>query len=292
MKPLLCESLSKTFGAVRALDELTMEVEEGSVHGFLGPNGAGKSTTIRILLGLLHPDSGRVRVLGSDPRSDPRVLRRVAYVPAEVTLWPQLTGAETIHFLAKLRGGGVDKARREELIEAFQLDVNRRNRDYSTGNRRKILLVAALSAGADLLILDEPTSGLDPLMEQVFAEQLTVEARRGATVLLSSHIMSEVEKLCDSVTVIKSGKVVLRGRVDDLKQISAHHVSAQFDGGVPDAFRSLAAVTVEGSRLTATVDREESTELLHRIIESGGHDITSTPASLEDIFLSHYAEER
>ena len=292
MKPLLCESLSKTFGAVRALDELTMEVEEGSVHGFLGPNGAGKSTTIRILLGLLHPDSGRVRVLGSDPRSDPGVLRRVAYVPAEVTLWPQLTGAETIHFLAELRGGGVDKARREELIEAFQLDVNRRNRDYSTGNRRKILLVAALSAGADLLILDEPTSGLDPLMEQVFAEQLTVEAKRGATVLLSSHIMSEVEKLCDSVTVIKSGRVVLRGRVDDLKQISAHHVSAQFDGGVPDAFRSLAAVTVEGSRLTATVDREESTELLHRIIESGGHDITSTPASLEDIFLSHYAEER
>ncbi|MCK7677875.1 ABC transporter ATP-binding protein [Corynebacterium sp. CCM 9186] len=292
MKPLLCDSLSKTFVTVRALDELTLEVGEGSVHGFLGPNGAGKSTTIRILLGLLHPDSGRVQVLGSDPRSDPGVLRRVAYVPAEVTLWPQLTGAETIHFLAKLRGGGADKARREELIEAFQLDVNRRNRDYSTGNRRKILLVASLSAGADLLILDEPTSGLDPLMEQVFAEQLTVEAKRGATVLLSSHIMSEVEKLCVSVTVIKSGKVVLRGRVDDLKEISAHHVSARFDGGVPDAFRSLAAVTVEGSRLTATVDREESTELLHRIIESGGHDITSTPASLEDIFLSHYAEER
>ncbi|MCK7637192.1 ABC transporter ATP-binding protein [Corynebacterium sp. P7202] len=292
MKPLLCDSLSKTFGTVRALDGLTLEVEEGSVHGFLGPNGAGKSTTIRILLGLLHPDRGTVQVLGSDPRSSPEVLRRVAYVPAEVTLWPQLTGAETIHFLAKLRGGNVNEKRRAELIEAFQLDVNRRNRDYSTGNRRKVLLIAALSADADLLILDEPTSGLDPLMEQVFEEQIIREAKRGATVLLSSHIMSEVEKLCDSVTVIKSGRVVLRGQVDDLKQISAHHVSAHFDGGVPEHFRSLSAVSVDGSRLTATIDREESTDLLRRIIESGGHDITSTPASLEDIFLDHYAEER
>lgn len=192
MNVINIEQLTVTFGAFRALDGLTMEVAQGSIHGFLGPNGSGKSTTIRTLLGLLHPSAGKVRVLGEDPRAHPAVLQRVGYVPGDVSLWPNLTGAETLRALEALRGIPSNRAREAELIDAFDLDPTKRAKSYSTGNRRKVLLVAALSMDAELLILDEPTAGLDPLMERVFQEQLRQENHNGATVLLSSHILSEV----------------------------------------------------------------------------------------------------
>src|SRR5215210_6289041 len=203
--------LVKTFGAVRALDGLDLEVKTGEVHGFLGPNGAGKSTTIRVLLGLLRPSSGSARMLGGDPWSEAATLhRRLAYVPGDVNLWPNLTGGEVIDLLGRMRGG-LDERRRAELLELFELDPSRKSRTYSKGNRQKVALVATFSTGAELLLLDEPTSGLDPLMESALRRCVTEARERGATVLLSSHILAEVEALCDRVSIIRAGRTVQSG---------------------------------------------------------------------------------
>ena len=203
--------LTKNFGAVRALDGLDLEVSEGEVHGFLGPNGAGKSTTMRVLLGLARADSGTARLLGGDPWTDAVALhRQIAYVPGDVTLWPSLTGGETIDLLARMRGG-IDERRRTEMVERFGLDPSKKARTYSKGNRQKVSLVSAFASNARLLLLDEPSSGLDPLMENVF-QQCVAEAReRGATVLLSSHILAETEALCQRVTIIRAGRTVESG---------------------------------------------------------------------------------
>ncbi|MDT5001628.1 MAG: polyether ionophore transport system ATP-binding protein, partial [Mycobacterium sp.] len=212
--------LSKSFGRTKALDGLDLFVAHGDVAGFLGPNGAGKSTTIRVLLGLLKADDGAARLLGGDPWRDAVALhRRTAYVPGDVTLWPNLTGMQAIDFLARLRGNGVDTRRRDQLIERFELDPHKKARTYSKGNRQKVAIVAAFSTNAELYILDEPTSGLDPLMEKAF--QLCVEevAGRGAAVLLSSHILAEVEKLCDNVTIIRAGRAVKSGTLDELRHL-------------------------------------------------------------------------
>src|SRR5690242_6098744 len=196
----------KTFGTTRALDGLELRVEPGEVHGFLGPNGAGKSTTLRVLLGLLRPDAGTVRLLGGDPWADATALhRRLAYVPGDVTLWPGLTGGEVIDLLGRLRGG-LDPRRRDELLDRFDLDPRKKARTYSKGNRQKVALVAALSSDGELLILDEPTSGLDPLMEEVFRE--AIREQKGRTVLLSSHLLAEVEALCDRLTIVRAGRTV------------------------------------------------------------------------------------
>jgi ABC-2 type transport system ATP-binding protein len=204
--------LVKTFGRTRALDGLDLTVRAGEVHGFLGPNGAGKSTTIRILLGLLRADAGDVRLLDGDPWRDVATLhRRIAYVPGDVTLWPNLSGGEVIDLLGRLRGGQ-DAKRKAELLERFELDPKKKGRAYSKGNRQKVALVAALSSDAELLILDEPTSGLDPLMEEVFQKCVQEERDSGRTVLLSSHILSEVEALCDRVTIIRAGRAVESGK--------------------------------------------------------------------------------
>src|SRR3954471_3372446 len=203
--------LVKAYGPTRALDGLDLTVRTGEVHGFLGPNGAGKSTTIRVLLGLLRADAGTTRLLGGDPWKDAVTLhRRLAYVPGDVTLWPTLSGGEVIDLLGRLRGG-LNQARRAELLERFELDPRKKGRAYSKGNRQKVALVAALASDVELLILDEPTSGLDPLMEEVFRECVADERERGRTVLLSSHILSEVEALCDRVTIIRSGRTVETG---------------------------------------------------------------------------------
>lgn len=279
--------LGKTFGNFRALDGLSMTVEQGSVHGFLGPNGSGKSTTIRTLLGLLHPTEGSVRVLGEDPARTPQILARVGYVPGDVALWPTLTGAEVLRALESLRGRPSNRRKERELIDAFQLDVRKRTREYSTGNRRKVSLIAALSIDADVLILDEPTAGLDPLMEQVFIEQIRAAHAEGATVLLSSHIMAEVEKLCDHVTVIKDGRVVEDGTLTQLRHLSAHSVSAR----LPDAAAFLArhpAAAHDGETVTLTVERADLSTTLREVLDAGGEDILSQPASLEEIFLEHY----
>ncbi|QMV84260.1 ABC transporter ATP-binding protein [Corynebacterium hindlerae] len=272
MNVINIEQLTVTFGAFRALDGLTMEVAQGSIHGFLGPNGSGKSTTIRTLLGLLHPSAGKVRVLGEDPRAHPAVLQRVGYVPGDVSLWPNLTGAETLRALEALRGIPSNRAREAELIDAFDLDPTKRAKSYSTGNRRKVLLVAALSMDAELLILDEPTAGLDPLMERVFQEQLRQENHNGATVLLSSHILSEVEALCDNVTVIKQGRVVGGGSIESLRELSGHKVTAN----------------VDGEHITRTIPETEVNALLADLLRRGATNIGVTTASLEETFLRHY----
>ncbi|GAB3695816.1 ABC transporter ATP-binding protein [Corynebacterium nasicanis] len=290
-KAIVVEDLTKTFGTFRALDNFNLTVESGTIHGFLGPNGSGKSTTIRILLGVLHATAGTATVLGEDPRRNPAVLKRVGYVPGDVSLWPALTGREVFRALESLRGVAVDRDREAELIEAFKLDPDKRTRDYSTGNRRKVSLVAALSVGSELLILDEPTAGLDPLMEQVFVEQIRKERERGATVLLSSHIMSEVEKLCDFVTIIRDGRTAETGSVEKLRHLSAHEITARVSRET-SALRELPEATIANDMFRVTVSRDQVPHVLQLVLDAGGEDITSAPASIEEMFLQHYGGEQ
>jgi ABC-2 type transport system ATP-binding protein len=294
MRAIEVAGLVKSFGRTRALDGLDLQVQAGEVHGFLGPNGAGKSTTIRTLLGLLHADSGRAVLLGGDPWRDAAELhRRLAYVPGDVSLWPGLTGGEVIDLLGQLRGG-LDQARRAELLERFELDPSKKAKTYSKGNRQKVALVAAFASDAELLILDEPTSGLDPLMEAVFQHCVTEEKGRGRTVLLSSHILSEVEALCDRVTIIRRGRTVEAGPLAQLRGLSRSRVSAELAcppnglARMPD----LHAVKVDGNRIEFEVDRSRLDAALAELIRFGVRDLTCTPPSLEDLFLSHYKETR
>jgi ABC-2 type transport system ATP-binding protein len=271
--PIYASGLVKTFGSTRALDGLELEVHEGEVHGFLGPNGAGKSTTIRVLLGLLRADGGAARLLDGDPWEDATALhRRLAYVPGDVTLWPNLSGGETIDLLARLRGG-LDEARRAQLIERFELDPTKKGRAYSKGNRQKVALVAALASDVELLILDEPTSGLDPLMEEVFRESVADERHRGRTVLLSSHILSEVEALCDRVTIIRSGRTVESGSLDAMRHLTQITIEADLTDG------RHVVEQVEPGALQAT---------LEKLVQVGVTSLVSRPPTLEELFLKHY----
>src|SRR5918992_5124598 len=222
--------LVKSFGSVRALDGLDLQVAEGEVHGFLGPNGAGKSTTIRVLLGLLRADAGETRLLGSDPWTDAVALhRRLAYVPGEVNLWPNLSGGEAIDLFGRLRGG-LDRARRDDLLERFELDPTKKCRTYSKGNRQKVAIVAAFASDVELYILDEPTSGLDPLMEAVFQDCVREVKHEGRTVLLSSHILAEVEALCDRVSIIRLGRTVETGTLAELRHLTRTSIAAELAG--------------------------------------------------------------
>ncbi|MBF6243823.1 ABC transporter ATP-binding protein [Nocardia elegans] len=283
--------LHKHFGSVRALDGLDLEVAEGEVHGFLGPNGAGKSTTIRILLGILARTSGQARVLGRDPWTDAVELHRdIAYVPGDVTLWPSLSGGETIDLLARMRGG-IDTPRRAEMIERFELDPRKKARAYSKGNRQKVALVSAFSSNARLLLLDEPTSGLDPLMEQVFRECAREAAERGATVLLSSHILSEVEALCDRVTIIRAGKTVESGTLAEMRHLSRTSIKAELIGDPGDigAIAGVEDVTIEDHTLHCQVDSEHLGELIRVLGDAGVRSLVSQPPTLEELFLRHYS---
>ena len=281
--------LTKHFGKFRALDGLDLTVTKGEVHGFLGPNGAGKSTTIRVLLGLLKADAGHVTLLGGDPWKDVVALhRRLAYVPGDVSLWPGMTGGEAIDLLGALRGG-LDKGRRNELVERFELDTTKRGRQYSKGNKQKVALVAALASDAELLILDEPTSGLDPLMEQVFQDTIQEGKDRGVTVLLSSHIMSEVETLTDRISIIRDGTIVRTGTLDDLRTDTRSTITASL-ARTPDAalLAALDDVTLSGHDLTATVEPAQIGEAMALLIQYGPSDLTVQPASLEKLFLELY----
>ncbi|WP_420174691.1 ATP-binding cassette domain-containing protein [Luteococcus sp. OSA5] len=282
--------LVKTFGRLRALDGLDLEVPTGQVHGFLGPNGAGKSTTIRVLLGLLRADGGTARLLGGDPWGQaPELHRRLAYVPGDVSLWPNLTGGEAIDVLGRARGG-LDKTRRTELIDAFDLDPRKKGRTYSKGNRQKVALVAALASDVDLLLLDEPTSGLDPLMERVFTDHIRAERDRGRTVLLSSHILSEVEALCDHVSIIRAGRIVESGTLDELRHLHSLQVTAELDR-LPEGLATLPGVhdlQVEGTRIRAHVDADQMNAVLTVLTHHGVRNLTSAPPTLEELFLSHY----
>ena len=291
------EAVTKRFGHVTALDQLTMTVPTGQIHGFLGPNGAGKSTTIRVLLGLLRPESGRARLLGGDPWADaPQLHRRLAYVPGDVSLWPNLTGGEAIDLLGRARGR-LDVARRDELVERFDLDPTKKGRTYSKGNRQKVALVAALAGDAELLLLDEPTSGLDPLMERVFTDCLRDERRQGRTVLLSSHILSEVEALCDHVSIIRAGRLVESGTLAQLRHLTRTQLVAQLrDDPDPAALSALTALPgvhdahVDGGRLTCQVDDAALTAVLGALAALGVRSLVSSPPTLEELFLRHYDE--
>ena len=282
--------LVKKFGGTTALDGLDLTVARGSVTGFLGPNGAGKSTTIRVLLGLLRADGGTARLLGRDPWRDAVDLhRRIAYVPGDVTLWPNLTGAQAIEFLCGLRGGA-DHRRRDGLIERFELDPHRKARTYSKGNRQKVALVAAFASDADIYILDEPTSGLDPLMEKAFQQCVAEVSRRGAAVLLSSHILAEVEKLCDTVTIIRAGRTVQAGSLQQLRHLMRTTVTARTRTGDPGVWDwpGVHDAGTGNGELRLSVDRDHLDATMGRLTRLGIVDLTVTPASLEDLFLREY----
>ncbi|MHB1235511.1 MAG: ABC transporter ATP-binding protein [Microbacteriaceae bacterium] len=282
--------LIKTFGRVRALDGLDLSVEEGEVHGFLGPNGSGKSTTIRILLGLMRASGGSGTVLGLDPWKDlVQAHRDIAYVPGDVSLWPTLTGGEAIDLLLRLRGGADEKLRRE-LIQDFALDPRKKARSYSKGNRQKVALIAAFARRSRLYILDEPTSGLDPVMESVFRRQIARVRAEGATVLLSSHILSEVEELCDRVTIIRAGRTVETGSLASLRHLNrtSFRVITRSDGARISALPGVHDVRREGDALVFGADADRLGAVLGALadLEVGG--LTVSPPSLEELFLRHY----
>ena len=280
--------ITKSFGRVRALDGLDLQIKAGEVHGLLGPNGAGKSTTIRVLLGMLQVNSGTARVFGKDPwTAAPEVRGHLAYVPGDVNLWPSLTGGEVIDVLTRMHGGR-KRVGRDTLIERFELDPTRRCRTYSKGNRQKVALIAALSVSADLLILDEPTSGLDPLMEEVF-KQCVVEARDdGRTVLLSSHILSEVEQLCDIVSIVRAGRVVETGTIAALRGYAATVVTASLSrppAGL-DTLQGVEQVVVDGTRVELTTTRLD--QVITSLASFGIETLTVAPPTLEDLYLHYY----
>ena len=286
--------LVKDFGPrTRALDQLELHVGTGEVHGFLGPNGAGKTTTIRVLLGLLRADGGHVSLLGGDPWRDAVALhRRLAYVPGEVNLWPNLTGGEVIDLLGDLRGG-IDAARRDELVERFQLDPTKRIRAYSKGNRQKVALVAALSSDVELYLLDEPTSGLDPLMEAVFQSVVQELRAAGRSVLLSSHILSEVEALCDRVTIIRAGRAAESGTFDQLRHLTRTSV-------VVDTTKPLESLTrwpgvhdaqVHNGHAEFSVEPGELNHVLEHLVDLEVRSMVTSPPTLEELFMRHYGED-
>ncbi len=283
--------LRKSFGRTQALDGLDLTVARGDVTGFLGPNGAGKSTTIRVLLGLLRADGGTVRLLGGDPWRDAVTLhRKIAYVPGDVTLWPNLTGMQAIDFLTALRGDGVDQKRRDQLIERFELDPHKKARTYSKGNRQKVAIIAAFSTRSELFVLDEPTSGLDPLMEQAFQQCVREVAERGAAVLLSSHILAEVEKLCDTVTIVRAGRTVRSGKLADMRHLMRTTVTVRTRADSHDLQRApyVHHLRADDGRLQFSVDRDNLDRAMTELTGLGIDELTVTPASLEDMFLREY----
>jgi len=284
--------LVKRFGRVTALDGLDLTVQRGEVHGFLGPNGAGKSTTIRAILGQLRLTSGALTVLGRDPwREAPVLHRRLAYVPGDTVLWPGLTGGESLDVIGRLQGTQ-DPHRRAELVERFELDTRRRARTYSKGNRQKVALVAALSTDAELLLLDEPTSGLDPVMEERFITTIREVAADGRTVLLSSHILSEVEALCDRVTIIRNGRTVVTDTLESLRQRATVRIEVTLTTRLPglDTLPGVTAATIAGLRVSLQVSPDATARVVEHLLAGAPTALTVMPASLDDLFLAHYRD--
>ena len=283
-------NLSKSFGRTRALDGLDLSVEQGEVHGFLGPNGAGKTTTIRVLLGLLKADGGTATLLGANAWTDiESIHRRIAYVPGDVTLWPNLTGGEVIDLLGRLRGD-LDKDRRAALLERFDLDPTKKCRSYSKGNRQKVALVAALASRAEVFLLDEPTAGLDPLMEAAFSDIARDLKDDGRTILLSSHILSEVERLSDRISIIRAGKVVEVGTLGEMRRLHTTNISAVVRSPVPslDSMPGVTGLTREGNRIHFAVDPDNLDTAIVALGAAGLDSLLSEPPSLEQLFLSKY----
>jgi len=287
--------LVKSFGRVRALDKLDLSVRTGEVHGFLGPNGAGKTTALRILLGLIRADAGEVHLLGDNPWRDATTLhRRLAYVPGDVSLWPSLTGGEVIDLLGRLRGSAFDPRRRADLLDRFELDPRKKCRAYSKGNLQKVALIAALASDVELLLLDEPTSGLDPLMEAVFRECILEEKARGRTVLLSSHILAEVEVLCDRVSIVRNGRTVESGTLADLRYLTRTSIRAEV-ARQPVGLATIEGVhnlDVKGSTVRFSVDPDALNMAVSELTRAGMTSLISQPPTLEELFLRHYETQR
>ncbi|MFZ0059351.1 MAG: ABC transporter ATP-binding protein [Acidimicrobiales bacterium] len=293
MEPVITtEKLSKHFGHTTALDQLTLEVDRGEVFGFLGPNGAGKTTTVRLLLGLLKPSSGDARVLGLDAWGDPtRLHARVGYVPGEFAIWPQLTGGEMLELLGSLHGA-VDVGYRDELCERFDFDPTRRGRSYSKGNRQKIAVIAALMTRAELFVFDEPTAGLDPLMEATFRTCVGEARERGQTIFLSSHILAEVEALCDRIGILRRGRLVDVGTLAELRHLETHTVEIRFEGEVPDLSPVEGVTNVEWTGRSVRLEVRGSTaQLLRAVAPFDAVSVESREPSLEEVFLSHYGPD-
>lgn len=284
--------LTKTFGELTALDQIDLTIEKGEIYGFIGPNGAGKSTTLRILLGLLKADKGKIQIFNRDAWKDSvEIHKRVAYVPGDVNLWPNLTGGEVIDLFLKIHGS-INKQKRDELIARFNLDPTKKNREYSKGNRQKIALISAFATEADLYILDEPTSGLDPLMERIFLDMLLEAKEGGKTVLLSSHILSEVEKVCDRVGIIREGQMIEEGSLDDLRHLTRVQVTVETKNPISElpAIFGVHEVRKAGKGWSFQVDTEEMDSVFRIISDCGITTLESQPPKLEDLFLRHYRE--
>lgn len=290
MSLLRVRSLTKKFGALTALDGVDLEVDSGEIFGFIGPNSAGKSTTIRILLGILRATSGEAKLFGKDAWKDAvDIHKQIAYVPGDVNLWPNLTGGEVIDLFVKLRSGN-NKSRREELIRKFDLDPTKKCRTYSKGSRQKVALIAAFSSDADFYILDEPTSGLDPLMENVFQECILEVKKQGKSVLLSSHILSEVERLCDRVGIIRQGKIIETGTLRELRHLTRTHVIVETKQPVA-SIRQLSGIhelEAKGTELSFQIDTEEMDHVIRHISQFGIVRLECSPPTLEDLFIHHY----
>ncbi|MEV6495477.1 ABC transporter ATP-binding protein [Actinoplanes sp. NPDC051633] len=286
-------ALTKSFGPAKALDGLDLSVATGEVHGFLGPNGSGKTTTIRVLLGLLRADSGSVRLLGGDPWRDAVALHgRLAYVPGDVTLWPGVTGGEVIDLLGRMRGG-LNRRRRDDLLDRFDLDPRKKARTYSKGNRQKVALIAGLASDAELLLLDEPTSGLDPLMESVFQQCIAEVKAQGRTVLLSSHILAEVEALCDRVSIIRMGRTVEAGTLGELRHLTRTSIAVETSTPLTglESLPGVHDVLVEDHHARFDVDTAQLDTVVRRLAPLGVRSLTSTPPTLEEMFLRHYGDD-
>ncbi|QXJ26153.1 ABC transporter ATP-binding protein [Actinomadura graeca] len=287
------EGLVKRFGRARALDGLDLSVRTGEAHGFLGPNGAGKTTTLRVLLGLMRADGGTATLLGGDPWTEAtRLQRRLAYVPGDVTLWPNLSGGEAIDLLGRLRGG-LDRQRRADLLERFDLNPRKKCRAYSKGNRQKVALIAALASDVELFILDEPTSGLDPLMEELFRQVVRERLDEGRTVLLSSHILSEVEALCERLTIIRAGRTVETGSLAELRHLTRTSIDAELAGPAEGlaGLQGVHDVRTEDGHVHFAVDNTQLDVALRHLTSIGVRSLVSRPPTLEELFLRHYRSD-
>jgi ABC-2 type transport system ATP-binding protein len=290
MAVLKTNHLTKTFGKFTALNGVNIEVNQGEVYGFIGPNGAGKSTTIRILLGALKATKGEAAIFGMDTWKEAvEIHKRIAYVPGDVNLWPNLTGGEVVDLFMKLRSS-VNRGKREELIERFKLDPTKKCRTYSKGNRQKVALIAAFASGADLYILDEPTSGLDPLMEHVFQECVGEVKAEGKSVLLSSHILSEVEKLCDRVGIIRDGEIIETGTMNELRHLTRTHLLLETSQPVASLheLKGVHEIEENGGEVSFQVDSKELDSVVRYVSGFGIKRIESAPPTLEDLFMRHY----
>lgn len=294
MSIIKIENLTKTFGQFKALDDVNLEVTSGEIHGFIGPNGAGKSTTIRVLLGMLKADTGNITIFGKDAWKEAvSIHERIAYVPGDANLWPNLTGGQVIDLFLNMRNSIIDNKRRDELIQYFELDPTKQCRTYSKGNLQKVLIISALASDADVYILDEPTSGLDPLMERKFQNLLLDLKAQGKTILLSSHILSEVEKLCDHVSIIRKGKIIEAGTLDELRHLTRTNFEVSSSEKLKglENIEGIHQVERENSTTTFQVDSENINDVVQLLSQYEISHLTSAPPRLEDLFIRYYDDQ-